>query len=377
MCLDLTQRSIKFTDTGDGIGTYDIFQYQLADTSETWDYVTIGEFGDGDRNHDKIRIDLDQLRWFEYNRQQSIWFEAAETPRSFCSEPCRPGEIRTNTDSQQCCWTCRACPLFHIAVNETTCISCSRKEIPDGNFTRCIPIAEEYLSIHNGIAWPALILSSIGLIMTLYTIVIFIRFSQTPIIKASSRELSYFLLFGICLCHLCAWPLILKPHIISCLFIRIGVSLSLTICLAALLTKTNRLARIFNNKQRLTQPSCLSPRSQLGICAGIVSVQLVAVLLWIIVSPPAVRLKSEIKHNQRRLIIVCQTENEYIAGSLIYNMVLVISCTLYAIKTRRIPENFNETKHIGFAMYSVCIIWLAFVPIFFSVRTSDNWFRVS
>jgi hypothetical protein len=320
---------------------------------------------------------LETLKWFQYDHDQSEWLQSSRTPRSFCSEQCRPGEIRTNTDSQQCCWTCRACKLFHIAVNETLCLPCSNEEIPNGNFTQCIPIEEEYLSMENLIAWPAVLLSSIGLLMTIYTIFIFVRFSRTPIIKAASRELSYFLLSGMCCCHLCAWPLIVKPHLVTCLFIRIGVSLSLTICLAALLTKTNRLARIFNNSQRLIQPSCLSPRSQLGICGGIVSVQLIGVLIWIFISPPAIKLKSEIKHNQRRLILTCQTENEYIAGSLVYNMILVISCTLYAIKTRRIPENFNEAKHIGFAMYSVCIIWLAFVPIFFSVRTSDNWFRVS
>jgi hypothetical protein len=325
----------------------------------------------------RVRIDLGTLKWSEYDSHHSTWIETRRTPRSYCTESCRSGEIRTNTDSQQCCWTCRSCPLFHISVNETTCISCLKNESPNSDFTKCIPIDEEYLSIKNLIAWPALLFSSIGLSMTIYTIIIFTRFSQTPIIKASSRELSYFLLFGICCCHLCAWPLILKPHMFTCFFIRIGVSLSLTICLAALLTKTNRLARIFNNKQRLTQPSCLSPRSQLGICAGIVSVQLIGVLIWIIISPPAVKLRYEVKHNQKRLILVCQTDSEYIACSLVYNMLLVISCTLYAIKTRRIPENFNEAKHIGFAMYSICIIWLAFIPIFFGVRSSENWFRVS
>ncbi|CAF4664097.1 unnamed protein product [Rotaria sp. Silwood1] len=374
---ELSKRIIKFAKNGDGIGTYDIFQYQMINSTDTLDYFTIGEFSDSDQsNESRVRIDLQSLKWFKYNHESSEWSETSITPRSFCSESCHSGEIRTNTDSQQCCWTCRACEVFHIAVNETICLPCSQKEIPNLNFSKCISIAEEYLSIHNIIAWPALILSSIGILMTIYTIVIFIRFAQTPIIKASSRELSYFLLSGICCCHLCAWPLILKPHLLTCLFIRIGVSLSLTICLAALLTKTNRLARIFNNSQRLTQPSCLSPRSQLGICGGIVSVQLIGVLLWIIISPPAVKLKSELKHNQKRLILVCQTDNEYIACSLIYNMILVISCTLYAIKTRHIPENFNEAKHIGFAMYSICIIWLAFIPIFFGLRSSDNWFRI-
>lgn len=34
-------------------------------------------------------------------------------------------------------------------------------------------------------------------------------------------------------------------------------------------------------------------------------------------------------------------------------------------KTRNVPANFNEAKYIAFTMYTTCIIWLAFVPIYF------------
>ncbi|CAH1999074.1 unnamed protein product [Acanthoscelides obtectus] len=51
--------------------------------------------------------------------------------------------------------------------------------------------------------------------------------------------------------------------------------------------------------------------------------------------------------------------------SQLYNMVLITTCTVYAVKTRKIPENFNESKFIGFTMYTTCIIWLAFIPIYF------------
>uniref|UniRef100_A0A7N8YDZ1 Glutamate receptor, metabotropic 1a n=1 Tax=Mastacembelus armatus TaxID=205130 RepID=A0A7N8YDZ1_9TELE len=40
-------------------------------------------------------------------------------------------------------------------------------------------------------------------------------------------------------------------------------------------------------------------------------------------------------------------------------------CTYYAFKTRNVPANFNEAKYIAFTMYTTCIIWLAFVPIYF------------
>ncbi|KAK6305861.1 hypothetical protein J4Q44_G00246410 [Coregonus suidteri] len=35
------------------------------------------------------------------------------------------------------------------------------------------------------------------------------------------------------------------------------------------------------------------------------------------------------------------------------------------LDTRNVPANFNEAKYIAFTMYTTCIIWLAFVPIYF------------
>ena len=50
------------------------------------------------------------------------------------------------------------------------------------------------------------------------------------------------------------------------------------------------------------------------------------------------------------------------------------SGTIYAFKTRKIPENYNEAKYIAFTMYSTCIVWLAFIPIYFGTK---NDFKVS
>ena len=44
--LELSRRLIQFTRNGDGIGTYDIFQYQMIDSSDTLDYLLIGEFSE-------------------------------------------------------------------------------------------------------------------------------------------------------------------------------------------------------------------------------------------------------------------------------------------------------------------------------------------
>ena len=81
----------------------------------------------------------------------------------------------------------------------------------------------------------------------------------------------------------------------------------------------------------------------------------------------------EYSSNFDRVVLKCQINEVSFAGSLAYNMLLISLCTVYAVKTRNIPENFNEAKFIGFAMYTTCVVWLAFVPLYFGLKTD---FRV-
>ena len=50
-----------------------------------------------------------------------------------------------------------------------------------------------------------------------------------------------------------------------------------------------------------------------------------------------------------------------------YNAILIILCTFYAFRTRKTPLNFNEAKFIGFCMYTTCVIWIAFLPVYYGV----------
>lgn len=35
--------------------------------------------------------------------------------------------------------------------------------------------------------------------------------------------------------------------------------------------------------------------------------------------------------------------------------------------SRKTPLNFNEAKFIGFCMYTTCVIWIAFVPVYYGI----------
>jgi hypothetical protein len=220
----------------------------------------------------------------------------------------------------------------------------------------------------------------------LQVVIIYIKYNDTPVVKASGRELSYALLFAINLCYCMTFVLLAKPTAVTCTLRRIGVGFGFALLYAAMLVKTNRIYRIFHYAKRNIQPRWISPVSQVGVacdtmcahCAAQVviaaclsGVQLFASFVWLIVQPPEATLfYPELK----QVLLRCNVPDQWFLVSLVYDTALIVLCTVFAIKARRVPENFNEAKFIGFTMYTTCIIWLAFVPIYFGTGSD---FQVS
>ncbi|KAF3856392.1 hypothetical protein F7725_017115 [Dissostichus mawsoni] len=97
--------------------------------------------------------------------------------------------------------------------------------------------------------------------------------------------------------------------------------------------------------------------------------QLVVVVFWLLVESPGVR--KEVSPERRDVVTLkCNSKDSSMLLSLTYNCILIILCTVLRLQDPKMPENFNEAKFIGFTMYTTCIIWLAFQPIFY-VTASD------
>lgn len=76
-----------------------------------------------------------------------------------------------------------------------------------------------------------------------------------------------------------------------------------------------------------------------------------------------VKIKANIIYNFTQLL----PGSSWCLVSFTYPALLICVCTAYAVITRAIPEAFNESKYIGFTMYTTCIIWLSFVPLYLTV----------
>ncbi|XP_069387187.1 metabotropic glutamate receptor 7 isoform X3 [Paralichthys olivaceus] len=351
--------AVTFNRNGDAPGRYDLFQYQWSNVTGRG-YRVIGQWTES------LQINIEDMQW-PLGEQ--------DVPSSVCSLPCKTGERKKVVKGMACCWHCEPCDGYQYQYNEFTCKLCSYNTRPNANRTSCQPIPIIKLEWHSPWAVIPVFLAMLGIIATLFVMATFIRYNDTPIVRASGRELSYVLLTGIFLCYIITFLMIAKPDVGVCSFRRIFLGLGMCISYAALLTKTNRIYRIFEQgKKSVTAPRLISPTSQLAITSSLISVQLLGVLIWFGVDPPNIIIDYEeqktINPDLARGVLKCDITDLQIICSLGYSILLMVTCTVYAIKTRGVPENFNEAKPIGFTMYTTCIVWLAFIPIFFGTAQS-------
>lgn len=79
---------------------------------------------------------------------------------------------------------------------------------------------------------------------------------------------------GIFLIYLITFLMIAEPGVVVCAFRRLLLGLGMAITYSAMLTKTNRIYRIFEQgKRSVTPPKFISPTSQLIITFVLISVQ--------------------------------------------------------------------------------------------------------
>nr|XP_040037467.1 glutamate receptor, metabotropic 5a [Gasterosteus aculeatus aculeatus] len=345
----VSAETIYFDQNGDSPGRYEIMNFKRTGEDE-YSYNHVGSWDQGG-----LKMN-----------DEEIWSNNSEIIQSVCSEPCQKAQIKVIRKGEvSCCWTCTPCKENEFVFDEYTCRACVLGFWPTDDLTGCEPIPVQYVRWGDPEPIAAVAFSCLGLMATLFVTSVFIKFWDTPVVKSSSRELCYIILVGICLGYLCTFSLIAKPHIVYCYLQRLGIGLSPAMSYSALVTKTNRIARILaGSKKKICtkKPRFMSACAQLVIAFLLILLQFGIIVALFIIEPPEVIYDYP---SIREVHLICNLTTLGVVAPLGYNGLLILSCTFYAFKTRNVPANFNEAKYIAFTMYTTCIIWLAFVPIYF------------
>ena len=355
---------VGFDEFGDPLtASYDIINYQLDSTTDAArKNILVGSWNK--KNTPKLKIDLSRLRW-----------RTPFTPLSSCSSECLPGTRREKT--KPCCWDCIKCPLGTVStkVGSISCTKCDPETKSNEGRSRCEKLPFINITHLNVYGITITVVASLGFILILFVGGTYIKFFNTPVVKASNREISFLLLFGISALFILAVLELSEPSHSLCTATFLWRYFGLNLCITVLFLKTMRIASVFEvDKVAQLFTPCYKTLTRQGIfLSGMNLVVLCLLALWIFLDPPR---RNKVIRVDEYIFLVCKPFDTNIGLALFiavcaYTLIVAFLCTYYAFKARGIPENFNETKYIGFSMYILLLSSLAYYPVLFAF---DSWY---
>lgn len=193
-------------------------------------------------------------------------------------------------------------------------MACEKGWWPNADQAGCDQIPIESFDWRSLEAMAAAAIALLGLALTLATGAVFIKHNNTPVVKSTTRELSYMILFSMLLCYITTFFLIARPTATTCFMTRILPGFSFAMLYGALVTKTNRIARILagSKKKIITRrPYFMSATAQVLITWLIVLMEC-AIIVAMLVKEPAD--KTHEYPSDERVVLVCNTTTMGIMG---------------------------------------------------------------
>ncbi|CAH1781860.1 unnamed protein product [Owenia fusiformis] len=360
---------IEFDRNGDVIGTYDIEQIYIDNNTGGFEQDVVARWFAKTSNLSFL-VNITDIPWYLDTPASTA------IPKSICSDPCDFGFYYVRQDLA-CCWDCKKCRENEIVtLNQTDCETCPIYYWPNGNFTKCDPIEPDYMRWYDPEAIMLVAFASLGIAATLTVLGFFIKHREHKLIKASSRELCYIMLVGMLIGYGTVFGFITPPVDINCYLDHFGFSLGFAWVYAPLLTRTNRIYRIFDaGKKSTKRPSIIGSRSQVVIATVLITIQVVISFITAVITPPEIGLSMPLI-TEKYVELSCDMPLSSLLTSLSYNILLVLLCAFYAFKTRKLPDNFNESRFISMCVYTTLVIWCALIPIYFTTTIGKGFLKI-
>ncbi|XP_069502765.1 vomeronasal type-2 receptor 26-like [Ambystoma mexicanum] len=356
-----TSGDMSFNAQGDPPTHFDIVNWLYFSEVKTT-FLNVGNF---------IINSAGQMQ-FNFSDRDIHWHpDFTQIPRSVCSESCSPGYRKVlQKDRPICCYDCSPCPdgeITHLS-DMANCIKCPRDQWSNERRDACIPRIIEFLSYEDPLGVALFSIASFFSLLTAVMLGIFIKYRNTPLVKANNRDLSYTLLLSLMLCFLCSLLFIGRPSKASCLLQQTSFGLIFTIAASSVLGKTITLIIAF----KATKPGSkfrkwVGTRVSSYLLLLCTLVQVLICTMWLIHAAPFPDIDTTSETG--KMILQCNEGSVIGFYSVVgYMGLLALLSFIVASIARKLPDSFNEAQLITFSMLVFCSVWVAFIPAYMSTK---------
>uniref|UniRef100_A0A3Q1J3Q0 Olfactory receptor C family, n1 n=1 Tax=Anabas testudineus TaxID=64144 RepID=A0A3Q1J3Q0_ANATE len=348
--------NVFFDKNGDPPAYYDIINWQLINGQVK--HVTLGYFASVTNGAYELNIKDEDI----------VWRTGHMVPTSLCSNVCPVGTRKAHIKGKPiCCFDCIPCADGTIAnLTGKTNVHQKPEYWSNDRKDKCILKTTEFLTYQEPMGIAVTVVSLLGASLSLATMMVFIRYRETPVIKASNSELSCFLLFSLLLCFLCPLTFIGRPTVWTCMLRHTAFGVTFALCISCVLGKTIVVVTAF----KATFPgnnaaTKFGPAQQRIIVCSCTVIQILICILWLKLNPPFPEMV--FKYSHKKIVLECNPGSEAAFYAVLgYIGLLAVICLVLAFLARKLPDNFNEARFITFSMLIFCSVWITFIPAYIS-----------
>ncbi|XP_078527030.1 vomeronasal type-2 receptor 26-like [Lissotriton helveticus] len=352
---------IFFDEYGNPPAAYDIINWQRGPNG-TIHYESVGSFDTRQQKGQELYINSSALSWAR---------QGEEAPRSACSESCIPGYYKAGQRGQPvCCYDCLPCSEGEVSKerDSSKCWACPIDQWPNEKRSDCVPKRLEVLSYIDTVGATLSVAVILCSFITLILLIIFIKFQDTPIVKANNRNLTYLLLVSLVLSFLCSLLFIGEPQPASCLLRQTAFGILFALCVSCILAKTIMVVIAFNaTKPGSNMRKWLGPRVPMVTVSVCTVIQVLICATWLVICPPFPEKNMKMKIGT--IILQCNECSPIAMWCMLgYMGLLAFISFVVAFLARNLPDSFNEAKWITFSMLVFLSVWLSFIPGYLSTQ---------
>ncbi|NP_001093002.1 vomeronasal 2 receptor 506 [Monodelphis domestica] len=301
-----------------------------------------------------------------------VWgWWASKVPSGVCSDSCCPGFRKNPLEGKAaCCYDCFPCPEGEISsqMDAEHCKKCPEDKYPNKQRDLCLPKMVTFLNIKEPLGMTLAFVAVSLSFLTALVLWVFVKFQDTPIVKANNRTLSYTLLISLIFCFLCSLLFIGQPTTTSCLLQQTVFGVVFTVAVSSILAKTIVVILAFRGIRPGSRIQMfLHPRVStyvVLICSGI---QMIFCGIWLGTYPPFPEADTHSEYGH--IIIRCNEGSAFAFYCVLgYMGFLALGSFTVAFLARNLPDTFNEAKFITFSMLVFCSVWASFLPTYQSTK---------